>query len=408
VTALLQRCPLGARPCALLSGVGGTGAAPARRSYFYAEPEAVEPGWEGTLGPGPRVGFVHYDLGWSWMAKPRLPRPPPLGGPAALSLRFSAWFERDEASGAGRIACVPSPSGRRCAERLRRWVGPPSPALRGGLPRDLVPGVSKRAYVERVSRLRDAIRGGELYQANFTYPLLGSYRGDPRAAFLRLAEGATAPPFAAFVSVDDDHHIVSGSPECLLHAVDDRLRSFPIKGTRPRHPHAGTDRESARSLLDSEKDRAEHLMIVDLVRNDMGRVARVGSVRASDVYVESFPTVHHLTTTVEARLAPEVSLERLWTALFPGGSITGAPKLRSMEWIDGLEEDARGIYTGSIVHRDPHGELTASIAIRTAEIRGADVRFGVGGGIVLDSDPEAEWEETRVKAAALSAALSEP
>lgn len=147
-------------------------------------------------------------------------------------------------------------------------------------------------------------------------------------------------------------------------------------------------------------------MIVDLLRNDLGRVARLGGVLVPRLaYVESFPTVHHLTSLVEAQLAPGWSLAELMRAIFPGGSITGAPKLRAMETIDRLEGEARGVYTGAIAWLAPKGSLRASVAIRTASFAGERVRFGVGGGIVADSNPAKEWEETQIKAQALLRAL---
>lgn len=399
VSDFLARCPLEVNPAVLHSDSRGPAAG---SSYFYAHPLEAVDGWEAALTDGPRVGFVHYDLGWSWMPKPRLPRPPPLGGPAARSFRYAAWYVRYP-SGEGAIECRAEPEGRRGADRLRALLDRPA-SFAAGATGPLTPGIAESAYKDRIRTLKAAIGDGELYQANFTYPLLGTFRGDLRAPFLRLTARGAAP-YSAFVTVDTDHVLVSASPECLLACRNRTVKTYPIKGTRPRSPDPIQDAAWARELVHSDKDRAEHLMIVDLLRNDLGRVVQVGSVEATPLYVESFPTVHHLTTEVRARVPEGLDRSRLWQALFPGGSITGAPKQRAMEWIDGLEMGGRGIYTGSIIHVDAAGDLTANIAIRTAEIREGQVRFGVGGGIVMDSEPDAEWEETRVKSAALGAAL---
>ncbi|NJK88835.1 MAG: hypothetical protein HC923_05145 [Myxococcales bacterium] len=185
-----------------------------------------------------------------------------------------------------------------------------------------------------------------------------------------------------------------------------RLAStYPIKGTRARRRDVVQDELQKRELLASEKDRAEHLMIVDLLRNDLGRDALPGGVSVPSLaYLESFPTIHHLTSQVMAEFRAGTTTTQIFEALFPGGSITGAPKLRAMEIIDDLECDARGVYTGSILALSPLGAV-ANIAIRTAEIVRGEVRFGVGGGIVSDSDPDTEWHETEVKAVALTNAL---
>jgi para-aminobenzoate synthetase component I len=387
---------------ALLSGRGDPELT--RYSYFFCDPVARTRSWQeaASLAAGeddsPRaVGLAHYEHGWRFVDPARGLRPHPFGEAPLEFWIFDGCYVRDEHEGQGWV------SGR--ASMVRRLLeSSDAPAPAGRTLGELHPRWSKAHYVRRVSALLALIRDGEVYQANLTYPLQGRFQGDPRAAFARLAE--RAPPFAAFVSRGPGRAVVSASPECLLRfeAGTGRSSSFPIKGTRRRDPDPARDRALAEALATSEKDRAEHMMIVDLVRNDLGRVAEVGSVHVDPLaYVESFSTVHHVTSAVRAQV-PDGG--RAFEALFPGGSITGAPKLRAMEIIDDLEGEARGLYTGSVVALHGDGSITASIAIRTAEIAAGELRFGVGGGIVVDSVPEDEWEETKVKARALSEALA--
>lgn len=268
--------------------------------------------------------------------------------------------------------------------------------------------MSQATHEGRVRELLGLIEAGEVYQVNLTYPLLGRYAGAPEAAFGRLVAGG-APPFAAYLGLGRGQAVVSASPECFLHLDPwaGELATYPIKGTRRRGATPEADAEEAARLRADPKEAAEHVMIVDLLRNDLGRLAPPGGVRVDGLaYVESFPTVHHLTSRVVARLPEGLTDEALLAALFPGGSITGAPKLRAMELIDALEGQPRGLYTGAIGYLTPDGGLMTSIAIRTAQIVQDELRFGVGGGIVADSDPTREWEETQVKARALAAALT--
>ena len=219
---------------------------------------------------------------------------------------------------------------------------------------------------------------------------------------------ASPAPFAAFLGLGEGAAVVSASPERFLRlGADGRVETRPIKGTRPRRADAAADAAEARALLDSAKDRAENLMIVDLLRNDIGRVCAVGSVRVPVLCgLESFASVHHLVSVVEGRLAPGRTAVDLLRACFPGGSVTGAPKVRAMEIIAELEPARRGPYCGSIAWLGADGGMDSSIIIRTLCI-GASGRVAAqaGGGIVADSDPAAEHEESLTKAAALLRAL---
>lgn len=355
---------------------------------------------------GGLVGYVGYDATWAYAARPRRPRADPLGLPSQRFHEYDAIYARDEATGRGWILHSDNPRAANGGQRLASALLRPGRPLSGGLASNLSPRVSQSRHERRVREALGLIEAGELYQVNLTYALQARFRGHPGAALTRL--GAGAPPFSAYLGLEADAHIVSASPECFVDLTSDgRVTTYPIKGTRRRGHDGAEDGTQAAALEADPKEQAEHMMIVDLLRNDLGRVSQPGSVRVLDLaYVESFPTVHHLTSAVEGRLAPEIAAAHLFTKLLPGGSITGAPKQAAMEVIDALEDQARGLYTGTVMWIDRGGASRSSIAIRTAQVREGELRFGVGGGIVHDSDPTREWEETRLKAKALGRALA--
>jgi para-aminobenzoate synthetase/4-amino-4-deoxychorismate lyase len=266
----------------------------------------------------------------------------------------------------------------------------------------LVPQVSPGAYAEAFEALQEAIRAGDIYQANLTFPLAGSYRGDPLALYAALRNDAKSG--YGGVVFDGQHWLLSLSPELFVSLKGADAKTKPMKGTRPRGGNAAQDTAYAEELAGSAKDKAENLMIVDLMRNDLSRVAEPGSVRVEAPFaVETYPTLHTMTTTVRARLAEGKGAMDLVRALFPCGSITGAPKIRAMELIDEVERDARGAYCGAIGRIDHSGDAAFNVAIRTlrlTEIENAhgSAVLGVGGAIVADSEPAAEWREANVKA----------
>ena len=252
---------------------------------------------------------------------------------------------------------------------------------------------SRQAYEAAVRRIRDYIAAGDVYQVNLSQRFETRFQGSPFGFFRALYERNPAP-FFAFLNAGD-HQLVSTSPERFLCLQDRKVETRPIKGTRPRCPDPHEDRTMREALETSAKDDAELSMIVDLLRNDLGRVCRGGSVRvAAHKTVEAYENVYHLVSIVEGELAPGRDGIDLIRAAFPGGSITGCPKIRSMEIIDELEPDRRHIYTGSLGFISFHGTLDLSIAIRTAAIHQDRMAFSVGGGIVYDSDPADEYEET--------------
>jgi para-aminobenzoate synthetase component 1 len=263
-----------------------------------------------------------------------------------------------------------------------------------------------RGYLDAVTRVREYIVAGDIFQANLSQRLEAPLEEDPWHLYRRLREVNPAP-FAAYLEFEGVS-VASASPERFLRvSPDGRVETRPIKGTRPRGISPLHDAAIGQSLRDSEKDRAENLMIVDLLRNDLSRVCRPGTVRVPELFtLERYQTVHHLVSTVEGTLAPGSDALDLLAAAFPGGSITGAPKVRAMEIIAELEPSRRGLYCGSIGYVSVTGAMDTSIVIRTLVCGGGRVTCSVGGGIVADSDPESEYQETLDKARGLITALA--
>ncbi|HEY9854916.1 MAG TPA: aminodeoxychorismate synthase component I [Stenomitos sp.] len=364
------------------------------------DPEGVTPPfWGGG------VGFLSYDLGWQLE---RLPRriEDDLGTPE-LSWAFYDAVVAIPTIGTPLLCITPAPGERledmdakRAAwERELRSLPTPEPVPAGraaGTPRATF---SRDAYMRSVETILDHIAAGDLYQANLSQRFAIPFEGDAFGWFEALRAHNPAP-FAAFLNWPD-MTVVSSSPERFIRLHAGRVETAPIKGTRPRGKTPAEDQALAHTLATSLKDRAEHLMIVDLERNDLGRVCRIGSVHVPERFVlEAHPTVWHLVSTVAGQLPPERDEVDLLAATFPGGSITGAPKLRSMEILEGLEPTRRGLYTGSIGYLGRAGQLDLNIAIRTAILKDGTAYLQVGGGIVADSDPAAEYQETLDKARA--------
>jgi para-aminobenzoate synthetase/4-amino-4-deoxychorismate lyase len=270
----------------------------------------------------------------------------------------------------------------------------------------LAPQVSAGGYARSFARLQSAIHAGDIYQANLTFPLAGSWRGDPLALYRAIRPAAGAG--YGGVVFDGTHWLLSFSPELFFALRDGAVMVKPMKGTRPRGRSADEDAQLRAELAGSVKDRAENLMIVDLMRNDLSRVAEPGSVRVEHPFsVETYPTVHQMVSSVKARLLPGKSAVDVLRALFPCGSITGAPKIRAMELIHAIERDARGAYCGAIGRIDPagadrSGDAAFNVAIRTLRLAPGEngtgqAVLGVGSAIVADSEGLAEWRECLVK-----------
>lgn len=262
---------------------------------------------------------------------------------------------------------------------------------------DLQPELSETDFGRAVNRIRQYIAAGDVYQVNFTFALDGRSYGDPLALYARL-RAAQPVRYGGYLRLPG-RTILSLSPELFLERCGDTVTSHPMKGTAPRGATPAEDGAAAAALLASEKNRAENLMIVDLIRNDLGRLAAPGAVRVDSLFrLESYPTLHQLVSTVSAEL-PGQDLLALFRALFPCGSITGAPKIRAMEIIAELERSSRGLYTGALGWLAPNGDFRFNVPIRTL-VRQDDgrVRLGVGAGIVQDSQAVAEWHECLAKA----------
>lgn len=253
--------------------------------------------------------------------------------------------------------------------------------------------MDRAAYGRAYRRIQDYIRAGDCYQVNLAQRFSAGFEGEPYAAWRRLTEHNRGP-FSAYMNLPEGA-VLSISPERFLRLKDGVVTTEPIKGTRPRSPEPAEDARLAAELKDSPKDRAENVMIVDLLRNDIGKSCATGSVRVPELFaVHSFPAVHHLISTVTGLLAPGKSALDLLRGAFPGGSITGAPKVRAMEIIEELEPHRRSLYCGAIGYIGFDGDMDTNIAIRTLVAERDRLYVWAGGGLVADSQEDAEYEET--------------
>jgi anthranilate/para-aminobenzoate synthase component I len=294
---------------------------------------------------------------------------------------------------------------RAVAALERRGVAaatPAKPPRASGRPRTSLP---REAYVRAVTRVKEHIARGDVYQANLTQRFDAPFDADPFALY-RVIASTNPAPRSAYLEVPG-LAVVSMSPEVFVDVDRNGVaETRPIKGTRPREATPTEDVQAGEELLASEKDRAELVMIVDVLRNDLGRVARTGSVAVTELFtLRSYAAVHHLVARVVAELRHGVTPSHLMAAVFPGGSITGAPKARAIELLCEIEPCPRGLYTGSLFWFDDDGSTASSILIRSPIVTAGRVQIGAGGGVVADSEPEAEWLEANAKARALTLAL---
>ncbi len=342
------------------------------------------------------VGSFAYELGHAFAGG----RVAGAGGAEAAPVclaGFRALYVHDAASQRGAVVGGCARATAELAELLR---GIPA-ARDSDAPPDVVrprARASEVEYLRAVRRVQDYIRAGDVYQVNLARRLDAPSPDASalRRLYLRLAD-ATAAPFCAYLETDE-RTLLSSSPERFLRSDGGEVETRPIKGTRPRGRTPSEDAALLRELLASAKDRAEHVMIVDLERNDLGRVCELGSVRVPELFrARSFSDVHHLVSTVRGRLRDPADWVGLLEATFPGGSITGAPKLRAMQIIAELERVPRDVYTGAIGSIDAAGRVDLSIAIRTAIAARGELHLHLGGGIVSDSEPESELRETHDK-----------
>ena len=266
------------------------------------------------------------------------------------------------------------------------------------------PMLSGHEFTEGVARIKEWIAAGHIYQANLSHAFAAEVTGDLFGLYETLREASPAP-MAAYLALDG-REILSSSPETFLKISGRGIETRPIKGTRPRFADPDEDRRSAFDLQTSPKEISELVRITDLLRNDLGQVCEFGSIEVAEMLqLETFEQVHHLVSTVTGTLRPDVDALAAIAACFPGGSITGAPKKRAMEIIQELEQAPRGVYCGAIGWLGYNGETSLSIAIRTLVRQGNQLVYQVGAGIVTDSDPDKEYEETLHKAAGIRLAV---
>lgn len=381
--------PLSGNPFVLIDD-----ARPGGRARLFARPDAtiaatrpaelpaVLARLEQALNDGRiAAGYLAYEAGGAF--EPRWPGAAPAGAPAGDGwplLWFGLFAPEDVFAGAIEGAL------------------PDAAAARVGAVRPLVDRAWHAAAMARILAL---IAAGDIYQANLTFPCEVDWSGDPLALYARI-RAASRAGHGGIVDLGD-RALLSASPELFFALEDGRVTARPMKGTAPRSGDAGTDRLRAAALRASPKERAENLMITDLLRNDLSRIAVPGSVEAGALFtVETYPTVLQMTSTIEARLAPGLGPIDILRAAFPCGSVTGAPKLRAAEVIDAIEIGPRGPYTGAIgwMRKDA---AHFNVAIRTLQIEaGGPARLGLGSGIVADSEPAREWDECLAKAAFLA------
>ncbi len=375
---------------------------------------SLRPSSSGNI-PGPfqggAVGFISYDLGRRFERIPSLTRDD-LCVPDLWFGLYDLFAVFDHRLGLGWIVSTGEPEQDSAAERraetrlyqLRHILSRDDPGAQPCNCGPLLSTHTEEDYCEAVEHCLDWIAAGDIYQVNLSQRFGADFAGSPGSLYVRLRHSNPAP-FAAYIDTGM-HQVLSSSPERFVRVTGNRVETRPIKGTRPRSGDTETDRRLSEELLASEKDHAELTMIVDLLRNDLGRVCRYGTVRTESLaHLESYETVHHLVGVVTGRLRPDVGVCDLIRAAFPGGSITGAPKIRAMEIIEALEAYRRGIFYGSIGYIGTDGCLDLNIAIRTVLVRDGGIHLQVGGGIVADSVPKAEYEETLHKAEGIFRAM---
>jgi len=346
---------------------------------------------------GGLIGYLAYDFG-------RLLEPMP--AQAADDLHFPsahlglfAWaLVSDHQQQTSQLVFHPSlPHDER--DRLIRLFAQPSsddaPAFKLDAP--FRTDINAEQYRESFERIQAYIHAGDCYQVNLTQRFRAPYTGDPWTAYCALRI-ACPTPFAGYMALPEGDAILSLSPERFVKVSERLVETRPIKGTRPRGKTVEEDAALAAELLASAKDRSENLMIVDLLRNDLGRSCRTGSVKVPELFsLESYPNVHHLVSSITGELAAENDALDLLGGSFPGGSITGAPKIRAMQIIDELEPTRRALYCGSLLYLDVRGEMDSSITIRSLLAKDGQMSCWGGGGIVADSDCESEYQETFTK-----------
>ncbi len=365
-------------------------------------PDAVELPFAGGL-----IGYLSYDFGR------RLEHLPSLAtddlGLSDAQLGLYAWaLVSDHRLGTTQLVFHPALEAAE-RQRLVALFEAPAPQLEGAftLLTPMRGDLQAVQYQQAFNRVQQYIQAGDCYQINLTQRFRAPCQGDPWQAYQALRQ-ACPTPFSGFQQLADGSALLSFSPERFIRVSRGQVETRPIKGTRPRAADPAEDARNAAELLDSRKDRAENLMIVDLLRNDLGRTCEIGSVKVPELFsLESYPNVHHLVSSVTGRLAADKDALDLIGGSFPGGSITGAPKIRAMQIIDELEPTRRALYCGSLLYIDVRGEMDSSIAIRSLLVKDGQVSCWGGGAVVADSEWQAEYEESIAKVRVLMETLQD-
>lgn len=362
-------------------------------------PEAIELPFTGGL-----IGYLTYELN-------SLAQCTDVEGLASATVGLYDWaLISDHQKQCCWLMCHASVAAERREQLLARFTTAPaataaSKAFR--LTCAFKPLISAERYQADLERVHDYIAAGDCYQVNYTQRFNSNYQGDAWQAYISLRERCPTP-FASFIRVNQEQAIVSLSPERFIKVRQSQVETRPIKGTRARGAVVLEDQALANELLASPKDRSENLMIVDLLRNDLGRYCTTGSIRVPELFaLESYPNVHHMVSSVTGTLAPQYDALDVLIGSFPGGSITGAPKRRAMQIITELEASVRSIYCGSIFYLDARGEMDSSITIRTLLANKGEISCWGGGGIVYDSNIQDEYQESIQKVRVLMNTLEE-
>ncbi|WP_070888190.1 aminodeoxychorismate synthase component I [Pseudomonas argentinensis] len=400
---------LSAWPLAQLApGQGESGAAffaRLREQLAALGPAEMPPGAELPFAGG-LLGYLAYDFGRRIEALPEQARDDLDFGDAVFGLYAWALISDHQARTSQLVfhpALPAAEQARLLALFEHRGEAPEQAAF--ALLAPFQANIEQQRYGEAIDRIQAYIASGDCYQVNYAQRFQSRYQGDPWQAYGAL-RAACPTPFAGYLTLPGGGALLSLSPERFIRVSGGQVETRPIKGTQPRGRDAQEDASNAQALLASAKDRAENLMIVDLLRNDLGRSCRIGSVRVPELFaLESYPNVHHLVSAVTGELAADKDALGLLLGAFPGGSITGAPKIRAMQIIDELEPTRRGPYCGSLLYLDVRGEMDSSIAIRSLLAKDGVISCWGGGGIVADSAWQAEYQESVTKVQVLLSTL---
>jgi para-aminobenzoate synthetase component 1 len=344
---------------------------------------------------GGLLGYVSYDAGLGLNKVEAKEVDPKALVPNAGLHAYDWCVVQDHILRRSVLVAQPGVSAKKRGDLLRRLRAPSSQVTtKFALGEPFASNTSQDEYRQAFERIQAYIHAGDCYQVNLAQRFSAPYTGDPWSAYKTLRSIAAAP-YSGYLSLPDNGAVMSLSPERFITLHGHHVETAPIKGTRPRYSDRRTDQLAASELQNSEKDRSENLMIVDLLRNDLGRNCVPGSIRVNKLFeLQSFPTVHHLVSTISGELRETVNVTDLLRDSFPGGSITGAPKRRAMEIIEELEPHPRQVYCGSLLYISADGRMDSNIAIRTLLCNKGDVMCWGGGGIISESQWEHEYQET--------------